>query len=93
VPLAEQPCEVGPADGLTPEERGSPQPDMLAYRCQLSFPTIDPITGVVSPGVQHDGVHRIVATAPVGVTVFGFDSYVSYAYAAGTELREIAPPR
>jgi hypothetical protein len=92
VPLAAQPCEVAPADGLTPEQRGSPDPEMVAYRCQLGFPSIDPATGVVSPGVQHDGVHRIVADAPVGVTVFGFDSYVSYGYTAGTELREIAPP-
>jgi hypothetical protein len=92
VPLGEQPCEVAPADGLTAEERGSPEAELLAYRCQLGFPTIDPSTGVVLPGIQHDGVHRIAADAPVGVTVFGFDSYVSYGYTAGTELREIAPP-
>jgi hypothetical protein len=27
----------------------------------------------------------------VGVIVAGFDAYVSYAYAGGTELRDIAP--
>jgi hypothetical protein len=43
--------------------------------------------------MQHDGVHRINASQPVGVIVWGFDSYVSYAYAAGTDLREIAIPQ
>jgi hypothetical protein len=42
--------------------------------------------------MQNDGVHRITASLPVGVIVWGFDAYVSYAYAAGTELREIAIP-
>ena len=39
--------------------------------------------------VQNDGVHTLVATAPVGVMVYGFDAYVSYAYAAGLNLKEI----
>jgi len=93
VELNEQLCEVAPADGLTALERGTPEPEMWAYRCQLSFPIIDPATGVLTPGQQNDGVHRIVSNYQVGVTVFGFDSYVSYAYAAGTDLREIAPPK
>jgi len=41
--------------------------------------------------VQNDGVHRGEASAKVGVAVDGFDSYVSYAYAAGTELELIVP--
>ncbi|MBI4954708.1 MAG: IgGFc-binding protein [Myxococcales bacterium] len=86
-------CESAPADGLTPEERGQAEPDFYTYRCQLSFPTIDPDSGLALPGVQNDGVHRIVADHPVGVFVTGFDSFVSYGYAAGTELHEIAPPR
>ncbi|MBW2525819.1 MAG: IgGFc-binding protein [Deltaproteobacteria bacterium] len=86
-------CEVAPADGWTDEQRGDRPLEFSAYRCQLSFAAVDPYTGEVLPGEQNDGVHRIIADAPVGVTVFGFDAYVSYAYAAGTELREIAPPR
>ena len=35
---------------------------------------------------------RVLADQAVGVFVSGFDSYVSYGYAAGTELREIASP-
>ncbi|HKQ69947.1 MAG TPA: IgGFc-binding protein [Polyangiaceae bacterium] len=62
------------------------------YRCQLSFPKIDPLvtTGpILTPGSQNDGVHRIVSNAPVGVLVFGWDAYVSYGYAAGTQLEQI----
>ena len=44
------------------------------------------------PGVQNDGVHRLNSDYPIGVTVSGWDNYVSYAYAGGTELREIAVP-
>ena len=40
----------------------------------------------------HDGVHRLISGAPIGVMVTGFDNYVSYAYAAGTELRELGVP-
>ena len=63
------------------------------HRCQLSFPVIDPTkeTDKLSPGLQNDGVHRIDANQRVGVLVDGFDAYVSYAYAAGTELNQIVP--
>jgi hypothetical protein len=43
----------------------------------------------VKPGRQNDGVHRVQADYPVGVLVYGFDSFVSYAYAGGTDLSEI----
>ncbi len=86
-------CEVAPADGLTNDERGAPA-ELVVYSCQLSFPTIDmskPRPDNLSPGRQNDGVHRILANQPVGVIVDGFDFYVSYAYAAGTELSFIVP--
>lgn len=94
-PLGPEVCEVGPADGLTAEERGGAPPPYLIYRCQLSFPAIDPLLeppSNVLPGSQNDGVHRVISAEAVGVLVTGFDSYVSYAYAGGTELREIAQP-
>ena len=93
VVLDGQICSVAPTDGLTDESRGDMPIELLSYRCQLSFATVDPDTGAVTAGLQNDGVHRIVADQPIGVTVFGFDAYVSYAYAGGTELREIAAPR
>jgi hypothetical protein len=92
-PLDAQTCDVAPTDGLTEEERGDAPIELLSYRCQLSFPAIHPDTGEILPGNQNDGVHRIVSDYPIGVTVFGFDRYVSYSYAGGTELREIAIPK
>jgi len=93
VVLDNQICQIAPTDGLSEEERGNKPVELLSYRCQLSFATVNPDTGEVTEGTQNDGVHRIYADYPIGVTVFGFDAYVSYAYAAGTELREIAPPK
>jgi hypothetical protein len=84
-------CEVGPGDGLTDAMRGKP-PAHLVYRCQLSFPTIDPkkvSPDNVSPGKQNDGVHRIQSDLPVSVMAYGFDGYVSYSYCGGTELRDL----
>ncbi len=72
---------------------GAPK-NFVVYACQLSFPVIDPdkrSPDNLLPGVQNDGVHRIEADRPVGVLVDGFDSFVSYAYAAGTELTFIVP--
>ena len=46
----------------------------------------------MQPGKQSDGVHRLQADRPIGVVVYGFDSFVSYAYAGGTELKEIFVP-
>lgn len=85
-------CEVLAADGLSEEQRGAP-PEYVVYTCQLSFPVIDPSKEApdnLSPGIQNDGVHRIDSDRAVGVLVDGFDAFVSYGYAAGTELREIA---
>ncbi len=91
LPIGPSVCDVAPADGLTVAARGGKPPAYLAYRCQLSFPIIDPTvtTNNVSPGRQNDGVHRVQADLPVGVIVYGFDSFVSYAYAGGTQLTEI----
>ncbi len=86
-------CEMAPADGLTTTERGGP-PAYVVYSCQLSFPKIDmskPRPDNLTPGAQNDGVHRVLANQPVGVIVDGFDYFVSYAYAAGTELSFIVP--
>jgi len=64
------------------------------WRCQLSFPTVDPTKPdgkQLSPGRQNDGVHRLQADHAVGLIVYGFDAFVSYAYAAGTELETLTP--
>ncbi|RJO73959.1 MAG: hypothetical protein C4523_01525 [Myxococcales bacterium] len=38
-----------------------------------------------------DGAHKITATKPVGLYVYGYSRYVSYAYTAGLDLKEINP--
>jgi hypothetical protein len=86
-------CLKEPADGLTDQDRGGP-PSFVVYTCQLSFPKIDttkPRPDNLSSGAQNDGVHRVLSDHPVGVIVDGFDYFVSYAYAAGTELSFIVP--
>lgn len=39
-----------------------------------------------------DGVHRMEGSAPFGVTVHGFDEYVSYGYPAGLNVTNLANP-
>jgi hypothetical protein len=86
--------EVTPSDGLDPTTRGKPTPPFWTYRYQLSYPVIDPTQAPpnnIKPGVQNDGVHHVQSDEPCGVIAYGFDSYVSYAYAGGTELTVINP--
>ncbi|MBX3216708.1 MAG: IgGFc-binding protein [Labilithrix sp.] len=85
-------CETAPGDGLDAAARGAKDPPFTVYRCQLSFPVVDSTQTApnnVGPGRQNDGVHRVQSDLPVGVLVYGFDSFVSYAYAGGTELVDI----
>ena len=50
-------------------------------------------TGVTTATLAiRPGVHRITASIPVGVHVYGFGSYTSYLAPAGLDLREIADP-
>jgi hypothetical protein len=89
-------CELGAADGLTEKTRKTKDPPFVVYRCQMSFPVVDstkptPLEGYGNTGRQNDGVHRVQSDYPIGVLVYGFDAFVSYAYAGGTDLREINP--
>lgn len=77
-------CSTSPADGLSRPE--GERPDQVVHRCQLSFPEVPVAPGEPRPGVQNDGVHTLVSNAEVGVVVYGFDRFVSYAYAAGLNL-------
>jgi hypothetical protein len=80
--------------GIVPGPPAGEREEWLVHSCQLSFPVIDPALRApdnLLAGDQNDGVHRVVADRPVGVLVDGFDSFVSYAYAAGTDLSFIVP--
>jgi len=94
LPIDGKICELAPADGLDEKTRKAKNPTFVVYRCQLSFPTIDPNVPApnnVLPGRQNDGVHRVQSDYPVGIIVYGFDAFVSYAYAGGTQLKDINP--
>jgi len=80
-------CEVSGADGSDPHVA-----EFLTYKCQLSFPEIVEGAGStwrVLPGDQNDGVHTLRASQPVGLLLYGFDSFVSYGLAGGTDLKRI----
>lgn len=87
-------CEIAAGDGLSAQDRKAANPAYWSYRCQMSFPVVTTAadgTASVLPGRQNDGVHHIQANKPVGVVVYGFDSFVSYSYGGGTQLTEINP--
>jgi hypothetical protein len=88
-------CSAQDQEGLDQVLSGDAADDFVVYRCQLTFPVIDPNAkpeNALSPGDQsQDGVHTLISSRPVGVIVDGFDVNVSYGYAGGTELTEIVP--
>ncbi len=77
--------------GMLEAPIGSPT-RFIVHTCQTDFPTIDPNRrppdNVIESGIS-DGVHVIEADRKIGVLVNGFDTFVGYAYAAGTELEFI----
>ena len=87
-------CTSDPADGIE-RRMGDPPPEWLVYRCQFSYPDVvitslgPPPVGRVDDGDQNDGYHTLLASEGVGLTVYGFDSFVSYAYAGGLNLEII----
>ncbi|MBN1653217.1 MAG: IgGFc-binding protein [Deltaproteobacteria bacterium] len=82
-------CSAELIDG-TLLSRKEPLPSKVVYRCQLSFPRVTDLPKpTVLDGDQSDGVHKLIADQPVGLVVFGFDRFVSYAYAGGLNLELI----
>ncbi|MEZ4408319.1 MAG: IgGFc-binding protein [Polyangiales bacterium] len=92
-------CTRSRADGCVDSPTSPcPEPVFVTYRCQLSFPRVDNSVNppVITAGRQRDGVHVIRSEVPAGqppegvmVLVSGFDAYVSYAYAGGTNLTPV----
>ncbi len=92
-PIATRPrCTRARADGLRDDD---PQPtDYYIITCALSAPEY--VEGLPRPdniidGIQEDGVHEVRVEGEgvqgIGLIVYGFDSYVSYGYPGGTDLR------
>ncbi len=85
-------CVTAPAGSL--ELPLTASENYVVTTCELGAPIIDPTRPApddLSPGFQNDGVHIIESDRKIGVLVDGFDRFVSYAYAAGTELSFIVP--
>jgi hypothetical protein len=53
------------------------------------YTRIDVQTGHAPVGNCDNGLHTISSTSPFGITVWGWDSYVSYAYPAGASVKPI----
>jgi hypothetical protein len=53
------------------------------------YTRIDVQTGHMPVGGCDNGLHVITSSAPFGITVWGFDQYVSYAYPAGASVKPI----
>lgn len=83
------------ADGLPPEDPTIP--DYYVITCALSAPVWNPNHEDgprVEPGEQNDRPHRVYVRGGseargIGIVVYGFDRYVSYGYAGGTDLQQI----
>lgn len=73
-------CEYEPMGRLP--ATGGGETEYVAIRCQLSYPS------PAGPGLQDDGVHRLETSnaEPFGLTVYGWDSFVSYGYPGGTNV-------
>jgi hypothetical protein len=80
-------CEYRPAGGV--RIGGAPQvTEFVAIRCPLSDPVVEDL---LNPIYQNDGRHVLesVDGQRFGLVVYGWDSYVSYGYPAGTDVRAI----
>jgi hypothetical protein len=87
-------CYRERADGLA--ETDTRPTDYFVITCALSEPIVHedrPRPENVEDGYQEDGVHDVYVEGEgvqgIGLVVYGFDSYVSYGYPGGTDLRQL----
>ena len=52
------------------------------------FEPVTPEYRVARPQIE-DGVHSVASDKPVGITVYGYDQYVSYGYPGGLDLKDL----
>jgi hypothetical protein len=72
-------CLTGPVGGWTPVGVGG----------NYEYAWVDLVVGAAPQGACNNGYHTIKSTAPFGLTVWGWDQYVSYAYPAGASVQPI----
>ena len=87
-PITDFDCTVSPADGIRRRDGDAP-PAWVVYNCQLSYPEVLGRNQPVEDGMQNDGYHTLRSTERIGLVVYGFDAFVSYAYAGGLNLDAI----
>jgi hypothetical protein len=83
----EQQCDTSP---IRAQDSDGGVSDSLwqAHRCSFSSPVISgpPNSEVLYFRERREGVHTIESDRPVGIVVYGFDRFVSYAYTGGLNL-------
>ncbi len=88
MPLSDWGCQAAPADGI-PRRPTDPPPETVVHRCQLSYPDVLGQNMPIEDGIQNDGYHTLRSNVEIGLVVYGFDAFVSYAYAGGLNLDPI----
>jgi hypothetical protein len=80
-------CEYRPAGALRIGDAAR-ETEYVAIRCPLSDPDV---SDLLNPIYQNDGRHVLESSdgQRFGLVVWGWDSYVSYGYPAGTDVRAI----
>jgi hypothetical protein len=72
-------CMTGPVPGWTP----------VGVSGEYEYAWVDLVVAGKAQGACNNGYHSIKSTAPFGLTVWGWDQYVSYAYPAGASVQPI----
>jgi hypothetical protein len=80
-------CEFKAA-GAVHVDRAAQTTEFVAVRCPLSDPIV---SDILNPIYQNDGRHVLESSdgQKFGLIVYGWDSYVSYGYPGGTDVRAI----
>jgi len=72
-------CLTGPVAGWTP----------IGSAGNYEYAWVDLVIGFAPQAGCNNGYHTIASPTPFGLTVWGTDSYVSYAYPAGASVQPI----
>ena len=84
---------IAPADAKVWFDCPEIDPAAIAEKCEPMGETDFELFGTGEYATAkfeiEDGVHRLYADMPIGVAVYGYDQYVSYAYAGGLNISDL----
>jgi hypothetical protein len=81
---------IGAAKGTTAELDGVPVGDEFSSICKTyELGMLDGVDYISFHCLVNDGVHRIKASAPVGIMVYGYYGVGSYGYPGGADVKQI----